>query len=193
MGFGNKMSQLQEGLINFTSQYPDAGLIAMQKFNDPTILPPTGAIELIPFSIYKDVKNQVQTSINQLIPGGATYSKNAFELIKPKLITAKAAYPNYKIVLIFISDGVPEAFSPPPPGPGRFNPVQDPTAVAQEIKNSGIRIFTLAYLDQADKIDNNKLTELMTNVASSPNDFYTAPSSNQVTTILAQIATKLCQ
>lgn len=192
MSFGNKMSQLQEGLKSFTNQYPDTGLIAMQKFNDPHILPPTGATELVPFSAYKDVKSQVQASINKLVPGGSTYSKNAFEFTKPKLIAARSAYPAYKIVLIFISDGVPETFSPPP-GPGRFNPAQDPTTVAQEIKNSGIRIFTLAYLDQKDKIDNNKLTELMTNVASSPSDFYIAPSSNQVATILTQIATKLCQ
>lgn len=196
MGSGSKMLQLQNGLREMTSQYPDNGVIGMQMFNAPDYTPPNGAKELVPISLYKNVKSQISSAINGLIPNGATYSKNAFEFVRPKLQAAKTAFPDYKINLIFVSDGVPEAYSPPnppPPGPGRFNPVQDPSSVAQLVKSDGIRIFSIAYLDQTDQTDNTKLEQLMTNVASSADDFYKAPTSNEITSILKQITAKICK
>ena len=202
MGSTNKMSELQNGLREMINQYPDNGVIGLQVFNNPQIIPPNGVTELVPISLYKNVKTQVASAINSFSPGGATYSKNAFEFVRPKLQAAVSAFPNYKINLVFVSDGVPETIESDNaclPGFCRANicncfaPEQDPTGVASQIKSDGIRIFTIAYVDQQDALLNDKLQNLMKNVASSPADYYMAPTSSQITEILKQITAKICK
>jgi len=195
MDSGNKLTQLKEGLLQFTSGFPDASVVALQKF---AVTPS----EVIPFSYYKDVKNQFSQYVNSMTANNATYTKDAFGLAKLSLDAAILKYPNYKFTLIFISDGVPETTQSDLtciPNYCRTNtcqcfaPEQDPTDIANEIKQEGIRIITISYVDKSDAKIESILENLMTNVASSPNDYYKAPDSNQISSILSQISTKLCQ
>lgn len=203
MVFGSKMTDLKKGLTLFTSQFPDAGVIGMVSYSE-------GVNNLVDFSYYKDVKSKVSTSINSLYPIGGTYSKNAFIVMKQKLDAARAKFPGHQFNLVFISDGIPETAATNSLCPGGlsgqycsphrsvagacrcFAEEQDPTDIANEVKKSGVRIFTVAYVDKEDAKQDSLLQGLMRRVASSEGDYYLAPVENQVSSILAQISTKLC-
>ena len=205
MKFGTKLENLKNALRVFANNYLDDGIIGMQTFSDT----PTS---VVPFDYFKNVKSQFLSAISALFPDGGTYTKDAFTFVKPRLDTARAKFPNYKFSLIFISDGVPETAvanaaclgGPGPdsrycgpstttPGACRcFDVNQDPTPVANEIKNSGVRIFSIGYINDEDLKFKNDLTDLMKRVASSPDDFFPAPIDNQLTNILQQISVKLC-
>ncbi len=194
MSFGNKLTELKQGMIQFSQGFTDTTAIAVQKFSDKPS-------EVIPFSYYKDVRTQYSNYINSMSANGATYTKDAFVFTKQKMDAGISKFPNYKFALIFISDGVPETVQSDHeciPAYCRANcqcfaPEQDPTDVASQIKQEGIRIFTIAYVDKSDTNLEQRLENLMSNVASSPDDFYKAPDSNQISGILSQISQKLCQ
>jgi hypothetical protein len=194
MGNGSKMSDLKNGLRAFGASFPDEGIIGLQAYNQPGEISPEGYEELVPISKFADVKNTFSSAVDSMRPGGYTYSKSAMEFSKTKLQEAMPKFPEYKFNLIFISDGVPQTRATDGTcGYDRcFAHIQDPTSVATEIKAMGVRIFTLAYLDDSDARLNNELRNMMTNVASSPDDFYVAPVSNQIDQILAQIGQKVC-
>ena len=143
--------------------------------------------------------------------GGATYTKDAFNVALNNLNTSIPKFPStYKFALIFISDGVPETDNArtlckqnPLPnvcsktsltGCRCFAVEQDPTDVATQIKAKGVKIFSIAYLDDRDAALSNKLQELLRNTASTPSSdyFYTAPTADKVGDILKKISTKLC-
>ena len=195
MGFGSKLSEVQKGMIRFASGFSDNTDIGVQKFS-------TTPQSVIPLSYYKDVKSQFSRYVNSMTASGPTYTKDAFSFTKTKLDAGIPKYPGYKLALIFVSDGVPETFSGDAacvPAYCRANscecfaPEQDPTSVANQMKQEGIRIFTIAYVDKSDAKINSLLQNLMRNVASSPSDLYSAPDSSQISSILTQIANKLCE
>lgn len=209
MAYGSKMVELKNAMVVFGSNFPDSGVLGIQVYSDPSTYSPLGYKELIPISEYRNVKSQYVSLINTMRPAGATHSKDAMSFAKQKLTEAKTQYPDKKLNLVFISDGIPETESEtralcpggtPDPnlcsGSGTscrcFARSQDPTSVAAEIKNSGVRIFTISYVDPADSKFNNNLQTLMQNVASSPSDYFQAPVESQVTNILKQISEKLC-
>ncbi len=187
MNNDNKLTALKKGVIQFINALPDNSVIGMQRFSETPQ-------EVIPFSYYKDVKSQVVQDVNSMTANGFTYTKDAFSFTKQELDSAIPKYPNYKFALIFVSDGVPETAQDDAANPPRaFATDQDPTEIATQIKQEGIRIFTVAYIGETDISLNNQLHTMMQNVASSPSDAYTAPSSSQISSILSQISTKLCQ
>lgn len=211
MEFGQKMPELKKGMSTFSSSYPDSGIIGLQIYSSPERRPPLGYQELVPISLYKDVKSQFKSSIESMTSVGGTHSKDAMNFVKQKLLEAGQKFSNYKLNLIFISDGIPETGATNDACPGGINgpfcgqspsgpqgacrcfaQEQDPTQVAAEIKNAGVRIFTIAYVDTSDAKFNDRLQNLMKNVASTPSDYYQAPVESQLTTILSQISQKLC-
>lgn len=172
----------------------------------------------VAFDYFKNNKNRFIAAINSLPPFGATHTKDAFEFTKAQFTQAKLKYPDRDFTLVFISDGIPEkddeigrALCPndnlsladpryctqdPRGALGTcrcFNYGQDPTSVAQEMKNSGVRIFTIGYVYSEDEFFKDDLKGLMERVASSREDFYPAPINNQLTTILQSITTKICK
>jgi len=201
---GSKLNNLQQALKFFGSKFPDNGVVGIQIFSGPQ-----PAQELIPISLYKDVKRTFNNKIDSMYAYGSTYTRDAFEFAKPKLLAAKAAYPNQKFALIFISDGIPEVT-----GCGREEQkngctaaeAQDPNkapSIPDEIKGNDIRIFSIAYLDRNDDFFDNKLKELMRNASSMDSnppcpadaanvDFCIAPIGNQLDNILARISSKFC-
>lgn len=208
MAFGTKLSNLKTALKIFADNYPLEGLISLQTFSTYSSNP---SID-VPFDYFKNNKSRFINSINSIYPDGGTYTKNAFEVAKAKFAQAKIKFPGSKFTLIFISDGIPETSatnnlcpggkgpdskyctsSPNKPSACRcFATEQDPTSVANEIKSQDVRIFSIGYINEEDDKFKDDLTELMTNVASSPDDFYIAPITNQLTSILQRISTKIC-
>lgn len=195
---GDKISKLKSGVLTFTNSLTDTSVLGMQDFSSPENRAAGTVKVLVPFSKFKDIKTQVPSLVNSMDANGWTYTRDAFIFTNAKLEEAIPKYPDYKFALIFVSDGVPETgiCSRMEQLAGTCTSEQNPNtapSIADEIKAKGVRIFSIAYLDRNDTRWNSQLETLMKTVASSPNDFYVAPSSNQIDSILNQIATKLCQ
>lgn len=212
MRFGNKMANLKSALTTFASTFPPYGIVGMQSFSD-------WEKEDVTFGYFKDKKQEFLRAISLMQPDSATHTKDAFILTSTLLPSAMARYPKQKFNLIFISDGVPETGRQDdlcPGGPGTdseyctarrdvipspgsqplcrcFDPSQDPTQIATDIKSKDVRIFSIGYISDEDDKFKEKLRTLMKNVASSPEDFYEAPITNQITAIIKQITTKICK
>lgn len=210
MRYGTKLDNLKNALNVFAGSFPEDGIIGMQSYSEPAFGPTSD----VPINYFKNVKSQFSSAVSRLFPNGGTHSKDAFSFAKPLLDAARSKFPNHNFSLIFISDGVPETrdgtrrlcpngpdtadqryCGPKPDNPTQcrcFDTDQDPTSVANEIKNSGVRIFSIGYIHDEDLKFQNDLRTLMTNVASSPTDFYEAPIDNQLVNIFSQISQKLC-
>jgi len=210
MRYGTKLENLKNALNVFAGNFPEDGIIGMQSYSDPLFGPTID----VPINYFKEAKSQFLSAVSKLSPNGGTYSKDAFSFTKPLLDSARVKFPDHKFFLIFISDGVPETkeglqrlcpegpqkadpiyCEPKPSNPSEcrcFDTTQDPTSVANEIKLSDVRIFTIGYIHDEDLKFKDDLRRLMTNTASSPTDFYEAPIDNQLTDILSQISQKLC-
>ena len=203
MSFGSKMDDLKNALRVLASNFPDNGVLTLQTFSEVPI-------ELVPFDkLFGQDKPQFLTAVNLMHPISGTYSKDAFVFAMGKIAEGRRKFPNHKFSLLFISDGIPETGATnqacqggvngpncgtAPSGTCRcFASEQDPTAIAAQIKQTGVKIFTITYTDTSDAKFDTKLKAMMSNVASSPSDAYVAPASNQVATVLKQIQTKICQ
>jgi hypothetical protein len=164
----------------------------------------------VPFGIFKDNKDQFFNAVEDMIPQTATHSKDAFLVAQKNINEAMKDRPNYKFSLIFISDGIPETDATNKLCPGGQNSQycaphpfdatacrcyatsQDPTEIARQIKNSGVRIFTIAFVDASESKFDTDLQKLMIDVASAPNDYYRAPVESQLTDIINQISSRIC-
>jgi len=211
-GGGVKETNLKNALNRFTGSFPDEGILGLRTYSDDTYSP-----IVVPFDFYKNNNSQIASAITGMTPYKATHSKTAFEDMKRDLATARAKFPNYQFNLIFISDGIPESqkalddFCPNgydnsnktycrrhPDYPAQqcrcFAPDQDPTQVASEINASGVRIFSIVYLDDIDEVFRNQLKTLMENVSSDPaTDYFEAPFDSQLDKILDDISVKICK
>ncbi len=86
-------------------------------------------------------------------------------------------------VTVLLTDGV--ATVPQKPGEPDY-PESSALSLGQLIKDRGIRLFTIGLgkdLNQG----------FLTSLASSPDDFYLAPTTKELNNIYTQIATKICQ
>lgn len=199
-----KEDKLKNALNVFATNFPSGGITGLTTFSDHSL----PGVYFVPINLFKNNKSQFISKVNSMVAIGGTMTRTAFEYEKTLLDSAKAKYPNNQFNLVFISDGVPETSAGnacaqtagcpltcgvhPDGTPRCFDTSQDPTSVANEIKNSGIRIFSIGYVSSEDDTFKNILQTLMTNVAS-PGDFYPAPSNGEITNILQQIVTKVCK
>ncbi len=188
---GTKLAQLKNGLLAFKNKLSDENIFGLQTYS----YPPNTWINVVNPTYVKDVKSDLRAKICSIQADGWTHSKDAFLQTESILYGAKNKYPGYNFVLIFISDGVPETDEESRTcGQSRcFATKQDPTEVAKRIKENGIRIITLAYTDSGDQGLNEQLQAMMQRVASSPEDYYKAPSSNEVKEILEKIVNSICK
>jgi hypothetical protein len=214
MGFdeGKKITNLRNAILSFKNKLADDNIIGLQAFSDDWT-------NLINPSLFKDVKGTIHKTVCSLTPTSATYTRDAFSKTEKVLDEAIAKYPNYKFALIFISDGVPETGHGDPPYPSClssdfcsqdprlatdcrcFSKDQDPTNfydpsqtdVTKRIKDKGIKIFSIAFVDKSDAKLNNVLESLLKRIATSEDYYYRAPNEEDIKTILDQIASKICQ
>jgi hypothetical protein len=209
MSRGTKLANLKSALQTFATTFPDEGLISLISFttdnsgrNDITVD--------IPFNLFKNVKNLFLSAIARLDPEGGTPTKDAFIVAQQEFARAKTQYPTRDFSMVFISDGIPETLAnnrlcpggsnsryctPDPRGGCRcFDVNQDPYLIADQIKQSGVRIFSIGYIhEETEQKFKDDLTNLMRRVASSEEDFYFAPIDNQLTGILSQITKEICE
>ena len=215
MNLGTKLVNLRSGLRVFADSFPEEGVIGMQTFSGGLTPDSRNITADVPFDYFKNNKTQFVSSIINLFPDGGTSTKDAFVFAKTQLDLAKQNFPDRKYTLVFISDGIPETLKQNTDCPSDtscrnqycaqktdflgnirwrcFDPNQDPTPIAAEIKASGVRIFTIGYVDDTEAKFNTELTALMKRVATAPEDFYPAPITGQLTTILQSITTKICK
>lgn len=207
MGEGGKLSNLKNAIKLFTNKLSDNSVLGIQSFSDPNNPQRVD----IPISYYKDVRQIVVPKTEDLYAQGSTYMRNAFEMTKNELFSALDAkntdgskkFPDkYKFNLIFISDGIPELLDCGRERQQRGecsaesqSPIKDPD-ISQQIKDRGIKIFTIAYLYPGDDPFNAQLENLMKTIASKDDNgnpyYFRAPINNELTDILAQISSKFC-
>jgi uncharacterized protein YegL len=178
---GQKIAKLKEGVLSFADKMSDDSIVGMQDFSSPEN--PSGTVKvLVSFSYLKDVRSSIPNLIKSMNAGGNTYTKTAFIFAKGKLDETIPKFPSkYKFNLIFLSDGVPHTPK------GDFDPDQMPNEIATQIKNENITIYTIAY-----SMNESKGLALMKELASSPENAFTAPSPSDLDKILNQIAVKIC-
>ena len=210
MGFDGGIKQTNEksALRAFTARMVDASVIGMQTFSKSTQ-------EVVPISYYKDVRSQVDSTINSLPADGWTSTRSGFELVKQKLsaVLTQDKYPGYKYFLILITDGVPESeplFTDADHcevvvqdvernTPRCFAKIQDPripSNLAADIKNSGVEIYSLALTSphSSDRDLQPYLTKLLQDVASTPlsTHFYSSDNGTDLKTQLDSVFKDIC-
>ncbi len=204
----SKLDELKSALKLFTGKMTDESIVGLAAYS-------VGFREIIGIQPYGDVKSRIESEINNLIAGGGTSTRLAFERMKPILQSAVNKYPNKKFTLIFASDGIPESnltlkLCSDNPNSSQcqancqdlgtneircFAVDQDPTQepnIAREIKDMGITIYSIAILDNKDSRFNTQLTNLLRSV-SSPDSFFVAPTSDELSNIYDQIGFEMCE
>lgn len=207
---GIKMDSLHAALSTFTQSMGDQSVVGLSSFssNDNAV----AVREDIPFSRYKDVKAQVPAAIQNIQANGSTNTRTAFLFERDKILAAKKAFPNQKFALIFLSDGIPEFENPKDCTSGRqatdpttghlrcFANSQDPTLppdVSKEIKDAGIKIYTIALYDPTRPDDTYFLPDMkkmMQTIATEPtlSTYYELPDPTQLKQIYKDIGQKIC-
>lgn len=217
--YGPKEENLKNGLRRFARNFPDQGIIGLRTYSDDPAYTPI----VVPFDVFNKNRPDILRAIDTMQPARATHSRTGFERIQQDINSARISFPNQNFYLVFISDGIPESLGatqtfcpgnnyatsdktycgPHPENPSQcrcFDPGQDPTQVANQLKASGVKIFSLVYLyDIADERFRNQLEQLMKNVASppDPNDpskvyYFEAPFDAQLDDIVDRIKTQIC-
>lgn len=206
MQFGDKMVNLKKALTTFTSKLSGDSILGMVSFSSNNN-GYTAVREDLPFGKYKDNKTQAASAIGALRPEAGTNTRTGLVFVKDKILAAKTTYPDNSFVLIMLSDGIPETF-PADCTSGRsarskdgnnrcFANSQDPTRdpnVADEIKATGIKIYTIAVYDPTDPSDIYFLPDMrsMMQKIASPDSYFETPDSTQLTSIYNKITTRLC-
>lgn len=103
--------------------------------------------------------NEVQSSVEDLEPGGATHSDYGFELAKTAL--AQDSRANAKKIVIFYSDGEPTSGS-------KFEPAVANSAIqdAYALKQSGVTVFSIGAMANANASATDQVNEFMNYVSS---------------------------
>lgn len=207
MNDSNKLVELKKAVSFFIGKLSDDDPIGIQTFA-------TDVTDDVPIAKYGDVKTEVSTTIANMRASGATSTRDALILAENELSKAVPQYPDRKFVMILATDGIPESQTfinhcmadrsaadcqANCQGNGIsmrcFAPNQDPTVppdISQQIKALGVQIYSIAILDAKDARFNTQLMKLLKTVAS-PNSFYIAPSSSDLSTIYQQIGSQMCQ
>ncbi len=211
MKFENKMNRVKDALRAFTVPLAGKSAIGILTFSK-------SVDEKVPLSYYRDVRPQVQSAINGLVPDGWTVTRDGFNLAKQKLVEAKAAnkFPGYKYVLIVMTDGVPEippdrprtCEVPEVPDPNTapakrcFAKEQDPrvpTDLSSDIKNGlateiySIGIYSPNY--PSDLALAPYLKKLLQDVSSQPpaSHYYESVNAGNLTRIFESVTNRVCE
>lgn len=196
---GAKINDLKTALNTFTNTLGDESVVGLVSFSSNDV-GATAVKEDVAFSRLSTSKNQLTQAIQGLNPLGSTNTRTAFEFMKDRILSATSQFPDQNFVLIFMSDGIPESTQRtctvnPACGNRCFETTQDPTVnpnIAEEIKNAGIRVYSIALLDANDACFTNDLRNMMQNIAS-PNSYYETPNSSDLAAIYQEIASRFCE
>jgi uncharacterized protein YegL len=182
MRTGTKMKNLKTASLFFINKLTDQAPIGIITFSNTV----REEFEIQP---YGQIKGNINSVIQGLTPNGFTHTREALQRTKTSLEVGMPQYPGRQFAVIFVSDGVPETQRG-----GSFDPTQDPTTapnIADEIKNLGVRIYTIAITQGLSGNNRQQMNRLMQGVAS-PDSFFEAPDTSQLETIYNQIGFEIC-
>jgi Ca-activated chloride channel family protein len=109
----------------------------------------------------------VEDTINNLTVSGSTNIADALEKAGEELNSLRSR-PDNAPVIVLLTDG-------------RSNAGGDPQAVAQSLKDQGIEIYTIGLGSDVD-------ATALQNIASTPNNYFEAPSATELATIYNEVA-----
>jgi len=200
---GQKIEALKTALRGFGSSLGDQSIVGLYSFSSD-YFSATIIREDVPFSRFGDVRSRYDQAVGSLNALGATYTRAALQFVKDKIIAAQAQYPEKDFVLVFMSDGIPEA-NPADCASGRqfgtscFANSQDPTQpsdIIDAIKNAGIEIYSIALYNQNDPKDIYFLPDMrrvLQTVASSSETYYETPNPEDLQKIYSEISARICE
>ncbi len=181
-----KISRLKEAVLELTNKLSDTSIVGIQSFNSNEVSKDNFVNSLtndVPISYYKDIKTIIPTKVNALQASGKTPTHDAIAYSYGILQNALPLFKDRKFNFILISDGAPV--------PASQNPQLFTPNPADQIKALGVNVFSLAIYDSSQSRD-PKLAELLKSIASKPGNYYEAQNADQVSNLLQQILTKLC-
>lgn len=201
MGYGNKLQGLKDALNGFIDQMGDESVTGLITYS-------TDVTENVPIDFFSANQSQMRSAISSIKANGGTRTRNAFNFALGKILDAKQIFPEKEHVVVFMSDGIPEAGSElektciapacSPDGRRCFEAPQDPTNttvgpdIAQQIKDAGIKIYSVALYDARDTCFQDDLRAMMQRVAS-PNSYFETPNPGDLERIYDEISTQICQ
>ena len=164
------IDDLKNAAYTFTDNLSDESIIGIQAYSSRN-----ARLEVIPVSLYKDVKTQIRPAVGTLTADGRTPSYDALNFSREVLERAAADYPERKFSFIFFSDGNPNV------GPSDTASISQ---AAAGIKNLGVTVYAIGLGNV-----NSKIIEA---VASSPDKALTTTDSKDLERIYSEIRTRLC-
>ncbi len=178
-----KIQTLKDAVNLFIDNLSDDSVIGVQYFSSK------GIGNLIEINEKKNIGDYAN-AINALPADGNTPTRDALAYSYSRLQNGVQKYPDRDFAFIFVSDGEPVPDFPPPKesqDPRRFDP--NP---ADQIKGLGVEVYSIGILDNT-QIKSGKMKELLTDIASSPENVYISPNGEDLDNIIARISQDLCQ
>lgn len=169
-----ELPALKVAMLNFVRKLSDTDSIAVEEFGHGNA---SGSL-ILPLTNYGLNKALVESKINGLKvdESGDSYTrmKDGFVFAKDTIDSSTLKNYNEWVFLLF-SDGHPKTATADP------DPAQDPSAIATDLKNNGMRIITIGLGTDVTK-------GLMTNIASA-NDAHFANAAGDLDKVFQDITT----
>lgn len=166
----NALPDLKTAVLAFTDNLSEDSVIGIQAYSDRN-----ARVEVIPVSLYANVKDQIRPAITSLTPGGGTPSYAALQYSKEILQNAMPRFPERQFTYIFFSDGNPNV------GPSKEADIK---RAADEIKSLGVTVYAIGF--------GNINRNILSVVASSPDKAKFATNSKDLQRLYTEISTQLC-
>lgn len=171
-----KIQNLKTASLFFINKLPDDAPIGLVTFA-------SSVREEFPIQKYSDIKVNIQPIVKGLVPIGSTHTRDAMIKAKSALEVGIPKFPGRQFALILVSDGVPN--------PSNTQDPRVPTNIGDEIKNLGVKIFTIAITQGLSPFERPIMNQVMRDLAS-PNSFFEAPDTSQLENIYNQIGFQIC-
>lgn len=171
-----KIQNLKTASLFFINKLPDDAPIGLVTFA-------SSVREEFPIQKYSDIKVNIQPIVKGLVPIGSTHTRDAMIKAKSALEVGIPKFPGRQFALILVSDGVPN--------PPNTQDPRVPTNIGDEIKNLGVKIFTIAITQGLSPFERPIMNQVMRDLAS-PNSFFEAPDTSQLENIYNQIGFQIC-
>lgn len=207
-----KLDNVKNALYEFTDDLSSTSLFGLYTFSSPNGGEPRSRVSI---GLMPSIQFQIDSAISGINPpeNAATYMREGFESVRGPLVSAKQQYPDYKFNLIFISDGVPEHQAPcedqytltgtcDNSGANnsrnydiRHDPIDTSLGnsnVVQQIKDSGVSIYSIVLSNATDAQVFPELRSLMQRIASSDSQYKESVGGENINAIYQEIKTSAC-
>jgi hypothetical protein len=165
-----KLPNLQDSSYDFLQKLTADTPVGLITFS-------TSVSEPFAIQLYGDIKPDLDNFVKTLRVDGRTNTAGALARAQSSIKTGMSNYPGRQFVIVLVTDGV-------------YNEGGSPLSTATQIKNTGVKIFTIGITQ--DVANRAQMVRDMTAV-SSPNSFFEAPDTTTLDEIYNQIGSQICQ